>query len=373
MSRLVARRSLERLVARRLRQPIPPQPPRRRQPKVARVIPPPSNPRTSPRVPQATEQVSVSMRSLLAFTRTATEFPSEKALKKYLKEHPKADKSKHKVVKPKRPKKEEEPAKERKKKEEEPPAEAAPAPEEAPPAAKPPAPAGAPQGTPAIDVSKYVELPLTGATEGVKTSEDLFAKTSEAHEQQLDFLDRGSGIDAAIGARVVRIDQGEELDLSEEGPVVVIGPVKEAARSEEKVNADYGGDWSKLTDTVRASVAVDSFDDMTELVKTLEDQGMKLAAQPTDRFAQPTEAGYRDVKLNVEFPNGLVGELQLHVKSMLEAKSEGHDLYKQVRTVEAAAESEGRRELTDEEQSTVDEANGAMRELYDEAWEKVSG
>ncbi len=49
----------------------------------------------------------------------------------------------------------------------------------------------------------------------------------------------------------------------------------------------------------------------------------------------PTAVGYRDLILNVTLPNGVVGELQIHVKAMLAAKAEGHTPYETMRAIEA--------------------------------------
>lgn len=207
----------------------------------------------------------------------------------------------------------------------------------------------------------------------VKTEKELFEQAKEAHEQSAAMLNEGKGLDKALGAKVVRIDKGDDFDLGGDEPVVIIGPPKKADRSREKVEAKYGGDWSQLKDIVRASVAVKSFDQLPSVVQALKKQGIKLSEQPEDRFANPTDAGYRDLSLNVEYPNGHIGELQLHVKSMIKAKDEGHKYYEDVRSIEAKAKKEGNRSLTDEEQRIVDEANSKMRDLYGKAWEEAMG
>lgn len=213
------------------------------------------------------------------------------------------------------------------------------------------------------------------AKQKIKDPEKLFAQAKETHEKQLDWLNRGKGIDSVIGATVVRGDQKGEKEtdpLSKKGPVIMIGPMKKRERSEEKVKANYGGDWSRLNDIVRASIAVDSFKDIDSVVKALEKSGITLAEMPDDRFAKPTEAGYRDLALKVKYDNGHVGELQIHIKSIIKAKKEGHKLYEKTRSISAKAKEEGREELTDEEQKIVDEANSKMKALYDKAWKEAT-
>lgn len=274
------------------------------------------------------------------------EFPTPEAKKEYLHEHPHADPEKHWVKKPE-------------------------------------------SGGGKADEPKGLFSPdeLSGLKAVVQQKEKdpgkLFAQAEKAHEEQLDWLNRGKGLDAAIRGKVVRVDQGDPkkgykdvldtIDYSKAGPLIIIGPMKQQSRSKEKVESDFGGDYSYLGDIVRASVAVDSMDDIGKVLKELRKSGLKLARIPKDRFAKPTDAGYRDLMMNVVFPNGHVGELQLHLKPVLKAKDDGHKFYEDVRSIEAKAKSEGRDTLTEEEQKTVDEANRKMRALYDSAWERATG
>jgi len=278
-----------------------------------------------------------------AFARAllAREFATPEALKEYLHEHPKADKSKHTVKK-------EEEGKGGKKEE-------------------PKAPAK-PKGLDFGDTSKLGK----DVTQPVKDPDKLFEEAAKAHDHQLDWLNRGKGLDKAIGGKVIRADKGDTIDFDKPGPIILIGPMKKQDRSKEKVEADFGGDWSRLGDIVRASVAVDSFDQVEEVLAQLKKTGLKLARQPKDRFDTPTSAGYRDVMINVVYPNGHVGELQLHLKGVLKAKDAGHKFYEEVRSIEGKAKKEGRDTLTEEELKVITEANDKMKALYDEAWASAS-
>lgn len=271
------------------------------------------------------------------------EFPTPEARKDYLKEHPHADPSNHTVKK-----KEEHETKE----------------EDDKPKSK----------APALFSPKEVEKLSDTASQPTGDPDKLFEGAKVAFEQQLKWLNQGAGLDKTIGAKVVRADKegGGEVDYDQPGPIIVIGPMKKRERAEEKVKSDYGGDWSRVGDLVRASVAVDSFDDIESTLDKLRASGLKLARKPKDRFAHPTESGYRDLMLNVVYPNGHVGELQMHLKPILKVKSEGHKLYEGVRSIEAKAKAEHRDKLTDEEMHTVEEANKKAKELYEGAWEKAT-
>jgi len=216
---------------------------------------------------------------------------------------------------------------------------------------------------------KEKNLPDT-VSQPVKTEKEVYESAKEAQEQMLDLLDRGKGLEKTLGLKHFDISKGEEPDYDVEGPVLITAPMKGKERATEKVESDYGGDWSQLQDVVRASVAVDSFDDVKNVMNELRKSGIKVAKKPTDRFANPTNVGYRDIKLNVQYPNGHIGELQLHMKPIIKAKATAHKDYEVVRSIEAKAKKENRDTLTPEEQKTVDEANQKMKATYEKAWEE---
>lgn len=279
---------------------------------------------------------------VLSRYREAREFATPEALKEYLHEHPKADKSKHTVKK-----QEEKPKKEEEK------------------------PKGGPRKA-LFSEGETAKLP-DKVSQKVKDPDKLFAQAKKAQQKQLDLLDRGSGLDKKIGATVIRADEGDKVDFDKPGPVILIGPLKSRERSKEKVDADYGGDWSKLGDIVRSSVAVDSMNQLEDVVSKLKSMGLKLARKPKDRFAHPTEGGYRDMLLSVEYPGGHVGEMQLHLKPILKAKDAAHKVYEKVRSIEADAKKAGRKDLTPEEMKTIEAANAKMKKMYDDAWKKAGG
>lgn len=224
---------------------------------------------------------------------------------------------------------------------------------------------------PLFDSKEYAKLP-DAISQPDKDPTKLYEHAKVAFTEQLNTLDNGKGLEKAIGATVIRNDKGEELDLSKPGPVIVIGSIKSRERAEEKVMADYHGDWSRVGDIVRATVAVDSYAQLGQVAAQLQKQGIELARKPKDRFSNPTDSGYRDALLNVKYSNGHVGELQLHLKPMLAAKSEGHKFYEKVRSIEASAKKEGRTKLTSSELKIVNEATAKDKALNERAWKKAT-
>ena len=296
---------------------------------------------------------------LLPIIKEAQEFRTQDALDKYLNDHPKADRSRHSIKKTETPK-----------------------------------PQGETKGKPKKDKTKKTdpggmkpkhtstreklfsaeELELLPVVQQPATTPDaLFAQAESTHEDQLKWLDHGEGIDKAIGATVVRGDQREMPDFNKPGPLVMIGPIKKMERSKEKVESDYAGDWSRLIDVVRASIAVDHPDQIPDLLNKLRASGMQIARRPNDRFSHPTEAGYRDLSLSVRYPNGHIGELQLHLKEILKVKEQAHSIFKQTRTIAARAKKEGRTTMTAEEQKIVDEGNAEMKRIFTSAYDKALG
>ena len=81
--------------------------------------------------------------------------------------------------------------------------------------------------------------------------------------------------------------------------------------------------------------------------------------------------GYRDVQMYVrDEATGLLTEILLLTPEMDDAKhSEGHDLYKEKREIEAQAMEENR-DLTAAEQAQVDELDAEMRVIYNTAFER---
>ena len=297
---------------------------------------------------------------LLPLIKEAREFDTDEALKKYLEEHPKADPSNHWVKKDEGGgKAEDEPEGEDKGKAEDDKAEESSKPKH--------------KSTPdALFSEEELGLPDV-APQPVRDPKKLFEHAADAHQDQLKWLNLGQGIDRTLGAAVIRGDQGDPFDLDQEGPIVLIGPMKRMERSKEKVDSKYGGDWSQLVDVVRASIAVDSPDQIPDLLNTLRESGMEVARAPNDRFTNPTEAGYRDLSLSVRYPNGHVGELQIHLKDILKVKEKAHKLYEKTRSMAAVAKREGRTDMTPEEQAIVDEANSEMKRIFTSAYERALG
>lgn len=214
-------------------------------------------------------------------------------------------------------------------------------------------------------------------------SEDEVIEVAKQNEEDYHrILNMGLGVSKALGATAVdaRVD-GAFMDLLNkvdagqlEGPFVLIAPLKTASekglkRAREKVEKNYDGDWGQLKDVVRGTIAVDKYDDIPAAVKALREhvqsRGWTLSMRPESRFANPTPAGYRDIQLFIESPDGMQCEVQVNTKAMWVAKEKyGHKMYEESRSLKGE---------TDEERARIAELDKQMSDLYTKAWDASKG
>lgn len=222
---------------------------------------------------------------------------------------------------------------------------------------------------PLFEESRVAELPPVAA-QPVKTKEALYAEAPKALDHLQTWLDRDKGVLTRLGfATMTRgPDDVPPDDWEKPGGMLFIARLKGEKRAAEKVEADYGGDWSQLRDVVRCSIAVDTHDQLREVLSTLQREGLDLAMRPKDRFVKPVPVGYRDLLMNVRLPpNGMIAEVQLHVKPMLKAKNLGHHDYEVERSLDAKAK--GGKPLTDEERAALRAAQERQKHIYEAAWQ----
>lgn len=211
------------------------------------------------------------------------------------------------------------------------------------------------------------------ASQPVNDKEALYQKSAEALTQMTQWL---TGVAKELNLK--RMTGGmDEVDWNQPGGMLFIAPLKGEKRAAEKVDSDYDGDWSKLLDVVRASIAVDTMDELKGVLDELKAGGMKLAKLPKNRFAKPTSEGYRDLMMNITLPNGIVGELQLHVKPILKAKEDGHEHYETIRSLVAKyGVKDGKPPPEDwdaDDRQAYRHAVSESRRIYGEAWQQVVG
>jgi hypothetical protein len=226
-----------------------------------------------------------------------------------------------------------------------------------------------------------MNLPVKERDQHVSDPAELYRHAARHKEWHDQVLDRGQGLSAKLGLHVVDTVLPTDEDYEQahkKGGMVLLAPLKGEKRFHEKVNGKYGGDASKMKDVSRASIVVPHPDDIPHITHALRALGMTYAAQPTDRFADPTPAGYGDVQLAPVDPDGHIGELQIHTLDMMRAKEAGlpkdehdagagaypagHKLYERLRTLD-----ESDRDFTPEEKAEREHIIAQSNEIYGEA------
>jgi hypothetical protein len=168
--------------------------------------------------------------------------------------------------------------------------------------------------------------------------ESVYKGAQEATEHLKDWLNKDSGLCTKLGFTTEKRapEAVPAADWAKPGGMLFIAPTKGLDRAQEKVAADYKGDWSRLQDAARCTIAVDTIEEVHDMVDKLKASGMVLAKPAKDRYAgKPLEVGYRDVNMIIRAPNGHLTEVQVNTKAMMEAKNEGHKQYEITRKLEA--------------------------------------
>ena len=177
-------------------------------------------------------------------------------------------------------------------------------------------------------------------TQPWNTKAEIYEKAGQAKEQFESWLDKGTGIVNQVGGQRIMKSPSDMTvqDWQKPGAFFFAAGLKGEARAEEKTNGENGGQWNRLLDVVRGTIAVDTVSEVRDIVSRLEDSGMAYARLPKDRLADAVQGGWRgDVLMNFRMPNGFVTELQVGLKSMFEAKfvGGGHKIYEDFRSIAA--------------------------------------
>jgi len=137
--------------------------------------------------------------------------------------------------------------------------------------------------------------------------------------------------------------------------------LKSRERISQKIKGDGAKDASQIYDIDGHTLI---FDDIEGVAKAL-DFFMKdpRVIRIKNNYANPTALGYRDINMNVKLPNGMISEVQINTRAMVEAKEgAGHVFY------ELSREAEGGMPPPPPPKP-YDVAVEAQRNIYSFAWE----
>ena len=214
------------------------------------------------------------------------------------------------------------------------------------------------------------------ARQSVNTKDELFLKACEANGYMLDWLNRGRGLDKQLGLRRVDLNpndlEGFFREFDKPGAVLVFPSMKGEDRATEKVETDYDGDWARLVDVIRATIAVERYEDLQIVVNALRDSGMVLARRPEDSFVKQSAWGFRRLKVNVVYPNGHIGEVQIHLKGIFRVCVQVHKLYRKAQDIAIQAQEAGRDWLTAVEAEVVYKLTRFIFDKNEEAWRQYA-
>ena len=118
------------------------------------------------------------------------------------------------------------------------------------------------------------------------------------------------------------------------GKLVLRPELKDETRVREKVENHYAGKHNRVLDVLAGSLVFDSAEQVEAAFEALKDKAEVVRIK--DKWTKPDdETGYRDVNLNVRLSNGVIAELQIQHRGVLEAKNGlGHLLYEFIRSNE---------------------------------------
>ena len=218
---------------------------------------------------------------------------------------------------------------------------------------------------------KMVESLPDKVNQPVNTWDDLVKHGTEGLAQfkgLMGKVQQAMGLKSGMKPEDITPEQWENDD-----GFMFIAPLKGEKRAKEKVEADYGGDWSQLRDVVRGTISVPTMAHVKQAISHLQSAGISLAQKPKNRFEKPTGEGYRDLMTFVKLPNGMLAELQIHVKAMTLAKEKGHKDYEITRSLQGKyGEGEPSGKWADEDHTKFYDALKRQKDVYGEAWQKAN-
>lgn len=143
------------------------------------------------------------------------------------------------------------------------------------------------------------------------------------------------------------------------------GPLKTLERAQAKIEGDYAGNHSRISDLARGRIVVDSPEQIEAIRTYLAQNSESLGIEGMkDRFASPSDTHFRDINMKIRLPNGHVAELRVEHRGVLDAAKRTHEPYEQIQEIERRAEREGRM-LTETEINERQALRDRIRDIHD--------
>lgn len=144
-----------------------------------------------------------------------------------------------------------------------------------------------------------------------------------------------------------------------------MGDLKTEKRAIEKIEGDYKGDHTQITDIARGRFIVRSPAQVKALSDYFAENATSLGIEKSkNRFEVPSDTHFRDVNMAVRMPNGHVVELRIEHEEMVRAAKQTHKPYEEIQKIERLAERE-QRDLTPREAIKRAELMDTIRDMHD--------
>lgn len=117
-------------------------------------------------------------------------------------------------------------------------------------------------------------------------------------------------------------EQTKRIASHFKGSIAAIGPIKSHKQALEKVQNDYKGDHNQLTDVIRSTVVARDAHQLKEVVahmKTHPNMHSYKEHKKKDNY------GYSGHLFKMNYPGGVVGEIQANTPHVIYAKEKEHD------------------------------------------------
>lgn len=139
------------------------------------------------------------------------------------------------------------------------------------------------------------------------------------------------------------------LKLNFPNAVIIDPGIKGLKTIKQLLTTRWSGDASGITDYARATIGVETIFDVYRCLDQILSSDLKII-EVKDYFFKPYPEFYRDINIIFEDPhNKHIGEIQINTLPMLLYKNtEGHDLFDQIRNINANALFEQRPSTNDE-------------------------
>lgn len=166
-----------------------------------------------------------------------------------------------------------------------------------------------------VEEKEYRDLPVEEQERLASRGLDELYPMAEAVMQDFDSIVRGIG---------------ERLGLR----VMMRQTLKGRARALQKTVGDNKGDAGKLLDVFGGTLIMPDSADFSQVISEVRKSGMTIA-RIKNGYKAHDPYGYADIKLNVQMPNGFIGEIILIEEHMMRIKEgPGHKIYEVGRTLQ---------------------------------------